>query len=38
MEQLSSDMEQQNQVDWGRDKVQELCSRGYSQKGIGAYY
>ena len=41
MEQLSSDMEQQNQeqqVQWRRDKVQELCSKGYSQKGIGAYY
>jgi hypothetical protein len=36
MEHLSSDMEQQNQhqenqqqVQWRRDKVQELCSKGY---------
>jgi Trp operon repressor len=30
-------MEQQNQdqqVQWRRDKVQELCSKGYSQKEI----
>jgi hypothetical protein len=35
MEHLSSDMEQQqNQVQWRRDKVQELCSKGYSQREI----
>ena len=35
MERLSSDMEQlQNQVEWRRDKVQELCSKGYSQREI----
>jgi transposase len=35
MERLSSDMEQlQNQVEWRRDKVQELCSQGYSQREI----
>jgi hypothetical protein len=36
MEHLSSEMEQQNQhqVQWRRDKVQELCSKGYSQLGI----
>jgi hypothetical protein len=35
MEHLSSDMEQQgHQVDWRRDKVQELCSKGYSQREI----
>src|ERR671930_1269825 len=40
MEQLSSDTEQQNQeqhhqqVQWRRDKVQELCSKGYSQREI----
>ncbi len=27
-------MEQQNQVEWRRDKVQELCSKGYSQREI----
>ena len=27
-------MEQQNQTDWRRDKVQELCSKGYSQREI----
>jgi Trp operon repressor len=37
MEHLSSDMEQkqeqqQQQVHWRRDKVQELCSKGYSQR------
>jgi hypothetical protein len=36
MEHLSSDMEQQNQqqqqIQWRRDKVQELSSKGYSQK------
>jgi Trp operon repressor len=33
MEHLSSDMEQQqNQVQWRRDKVRELCSKGYSQR------
>jgi Trp operon repressor len=35
MEHLSSDMEQQeNQVQWRRDKVQELCSKGYNQREI----
>jgi len=37
LEHLSSDMEQQNQehqVQWRRDKVQELCSKGYSQREI----
>jgi transposase len=35
MEHLSSDMEQQNQqVEWRRDKLQELCSKGYSQREI----
>jgi predicted transcriptional regulator len=35
MEHLSLDMEQQNQqVEWRRDKVQELCSKGYSQREI----
>jgi hypothetical protein len=36
MEHLSSDMEQQQdqQVQWRRDKVQELCSKGYSQRKI----
>jgi predicted transcriptional regulator len=35
MEHLSSDMEQQyQQVQWRRDKVQELCSKGYSQREI----
>jgi predicted transcriptional regulator len=34
MEHLSSDMEQQKQVEWRRDKVQELCSKGYSQREI----
>jgi hypothetical protein len=34
MEHLSSEMEQQNQVEWRRDKVQELCSKGYSQREI----
>src|ERR671930_69174 len=37
MEHLSSVMEQQNQdeqVQWRRDKVQELCSKGYSQRDI----
>jgi hypothetical protein len=35
MEHLSSAMEQQNQqVKWRRDKVQELCSKGYSQREI----
>jgi orotate phosphoribosyltransferase-like protein len=32
MEHLSSGMEQQ--VQWIRDKVQELCSKGYSQREI----
>jgi Trp operon repressor len=36
MEHLSSDTEheQQQQVQWRRDKVQELCSKGYSQREI----
>src|ERR1041384_8121712 len=35
MEHLSSDMEQQNQqVEWRRHKIQELCSKGYSQREI----
>jgi Trp operon repressor len=35
MEHLSSGMEQQHeQVQWRRDKVQELCSKGYSQREI----
>jgi predicted transcriptional regulator len=35
MKHLSSDMEQQNQqVQWRRHKVQELCSKGYSQREI----
>jgi Trp operon repressor len=35
MEHLNSDMEQQqNQVQSPRDKVQELCSKGYSQREI----
>jgi DNA-binding transcriptional MocR family regulator len=35
MEHLSSNMEQQNQqVQWRREKVQELCSKGYSQREI----
>ena len=38
MEHLSSNMEQQNedhpQLQWRRDKVQELCSKGYSQREI----
>ncbi len=43
MEHLSSGMEQQNQdqehqqqlqVEWRRDKIQELCSKGYSQREI----
>jgi predicted transcriptional regulator len=35
MEHLSSAMEQQHeQVQWRRDKVQELCRKGYSQREI----
>src|ERR671937_3002553 len=38
MEHLSSAMEQQNQdqqqIQWRRDKVQELCSKGYSQREV----
>ena len=30
MERLSSDMEQQNQAVWRRDKAPELCSKGYA--------
>jgi Trp operon repressor len=35
MEHLSTAMEQQNQqVQWRRDKVQELCSKGHSQREV----
>jgi Trp operon repressor len=41
MERLSSSMEHQDQhqeqhgqIQWRRDKVQELCSKGYSQREI----
>src|SRR5919199_218516 len=38
MEHLSLGMEQQNQeqqqIQWRRDKIQELCSKGYSQREI----
>jgi Trp operon repressor len=38
MEHLSTDMEhqdqEQQQIQWRRDKVQELCSKGYSQREI----
>jgi Trp operon repressor len=38
MEHLSSGMEHQDQdqqqLQWRRDKVQELCSKGYSQREI----
>src|SRR5437867_13450291 len=37
MEHLSSNMEhqdQEQQVQWRRDKIQELCSKGYSQREI----
>ena len=34
MEHLSSAMEQLHQVQWRRDKIQELCSKGYSQREI----
>jgi Trp operon repressor len=37
MEHLGSGMEQQDQehqIEWRRDKVQELCSKGYSQREI----
>ena len=37
MEHLSSNVEQQNQdqqIQWRRDKVQELCSKGYSKREI----
>ncbi len=34
MEHLSSEMEQQDQVQWRRHKAQELCSKGYSQREI----
>jgi DNA-binding NarL/FixJ family response regulator len=39
MEHLSSRMEQQNQhqdqqVQWRRDKIQELCCKGFSQREI----
>ena len=35
MEHLSSEMEHQDQqLQWRRDKVQELCSKGYSQREI----
>jgi Trp operon repressor len=32
MEHLTSEME--HQLQWRRDKVQELCSKGYSQREI----
>ncbi|MFL6411931.1 MAG: hypothetical protein ACJ71K_11925 [Nitrososphaeraceae archaeon] len=40
MEHLSSEMEQQQiqQIEWRRDKVQELCSKGYSQREISYMY
>jgi hypothetical protein len=40
---MSSEMEQQHQehlqqqAQWRRDKVQELCSKGYSQREQGLY-
>jgi hypothetical protein len=35
MEHLNSDMEQENQqVEWRRDKVQELYSKGYNQREV----
>jgi hypothetical protein len=37
MERLSSDMEQQHQeqqVEWRRDKVQELCNKGHEFKNL----
>jgi Trp operon repressor len=37
MEHLSSNVEHQNQdqqIQWRRDKVQELCSKGYSKREI----
>ncbi|MFL6325211.1 MAG: hypothetical protein ACJ72C_10665 [Nitrososphaeraceae archaeon] len=36
MEHLSSNMEQRQRstLQWRRDKVQELCSKGYSQREI----
>jgi Trp operon repressor len=34
MEHLSSAMEQENQLQWRTDKIQELCSKGYSQREI----
>jgi Trp operon repressor len=35
MEHLSSAMEHEDQqLQWRRDKVQELCSKGYSQREI----
>ncbi|MFL6432589.1 MAG: hypothetical protein ACJ71O_02495 [Nitrososphaeraceae archaeon] len=34
MEHLSLAMEQQHQLEWRRDKVQELCSKGYSQREV----
>jgi Trp operon repressor len=36
MEHLSLSMEQQDQqqIQWRRDKVQEICSKGYSQRKI----
>ena len=38
MEHLSSAMEQQNQLQWRRHKVQELCSKGYSQREISQVF
>jgi Trp operon repressor len=34
MEQQSQDQHQEQQIHWRRDKVQELCSKGYSQREI----
>ncbi len=34
LEHLGSAMEKHNQVQWSRDKVQELRSKGYSQREI----
>jgi predicted transcriptional regulator len=34
MEQQNQDQHQEQQMQWRRDKVQELCSKGYSQREI----
>jgi hypothetical protein len=34
MEQQNQEQQQQEQVQWRRDKVQELCSKGYVQREI----